>query len=65
MKKRGIGTRKVYPAISKQKILKKKFKLKNCEQICKKGLWLPSSLNLKKKEIVKICKEINNFFLEN
>ena len=63
LKKKGIDTRKVYPAISKQKIFKKKFKLKNCEQICKKGLWLPSSLNLKKKEIVKICKEINNFFL--
>lgn len=62
LKKKGIGTRKVYPAISKQKIFKKKFKLKNCEEICKKGLWLPSSLNLKKKEILAICKEINNFF---
>jgi perosamine synthetase len=63
LKKKGIDTRKVYPAINKQKIFKKKIKLKNCEQICKKGLWLPSSLNLKKKEIIKICKEINNYFL--
>ena len=62
LKKKGIDTRKVYPAISKQDIFKKKFKLKNCEQICKKGLWLPSSLNLKKKEIVIICKEINKFY---
>jgi perosamine synthetase len=65
LKKMGIDTRKVYPAISKQKIFKNNFKLKNCEQICKKGLWLPSSLNLKTKEIQTICKKINKFFSKN
>ena len=62
LKSKNIITRKVYPSISSQKIYKKKFKLENCEKICKTGLWLPSSLNLKNKDIKKISDEINNFY---
>ena len=62
LKSKNIMTRKVYPSISSQKIYKNKFKLKNCEKICKTGLWLPSSLNLKNKDIKKISNEINNYY---
>ena len=62
LKKKKINTRKVYPSISTQKIFKTMNKLKNCEKICNKGLWLPSSLNLSHESIKKIAKEINIFF---
>ena len=60
-----IISRKVYPSISTQKIFKNKFKLKNCEKICKRGLWLPSSLNLKDKQILKITNIIKKFYKRN
>ncbi len=62
LKRHKIFTRKVYPSISKQKIFKNKFKLKKCEEICKRGLWLPSSLNLKDSQIFKIVNLIKKFY---
>ena len=59
LKKRKIFTRDVYPPINSQKIYNYIKGLPVSNELCKKGLWLPSSLDLKNSEIDKICKLIN------
>jgi len=61
LKKQNIITRYVYPALNSQKIYKNFKKLPISNFYCKRGLWLPSSLDLKNKEIDKICKLINKY----
>ena len=60
--KNNIITRDVYPPLNSQKIYKHIKGLKVSNFFCKNGLWLPSSLNLKKNDIKKICKIINKKF---
>ena len=57
----GIETRLSYPPLSKQKYLKKyaNNNLNYSETVYEKILWMPSSLNLTKKSISKICSIIN------
>jgi perosamine synthetase len=57
----GIETRLSYPPLSKQKYLKKyaNNNLNYSESVYEKVLWMPSSLNLTKKSISKICSVIN------
>ena len=59
LKKHKILTRYVYPPLNSQKIYKHITNLKVSNDFCKKGIWLPSSLNLKISEIKKICNLIN------
>ena len=59
LKKKNILTRDVYPPINSQKIYNYIKGLHVSNELCKKGLWLPSSLDLKNSEIDKICKFIN------
>ena len=61
LKKNNILTRPVYPPLNKQKIYKNFKGLPVSNNYCTKGLWLPSSLDIKPKEIDKICKLINNY----
>ena len=56
-----IFTRYVYPPINSQKIYHSKQNLKISNYFCKRGLWLPSSIDLKFLEIRKICNLINDF----
>lgn len=58
---KGIETRLIYPPLSKQKYLKKyaNKNLRFSENIYKKILWMPSSLNLTTRNIVEICSVIN------
>lgn len=58
---KNIETRLSYPPLSKQKYLKKYIhkNLKYSESIYDKILWMPSSLNLTKKDISYICSVIN------
>jgi len=60
--KNNIMSRDVYPPLNSQKIYKHIKGLKISNFFCKNGLWLPSSLNLKKNDIIGICKIINNEF---
>ena len=60
----GIGTRPFFWPMHKQEIflrrkIFKKQKFPNSEYLSKYGLYLPSSLKLKKKEIHYICKRLN------
>ena len=63
LKNYNIGSRPFFWPINKQKILKNtklyNRKYPNSEFISKYGLYLPSSIDLKKKEISYICKVIN------
>ena len=59
LKKNKILTRYVYPPLNSQKIYKQFTNLPISNYFCKRGLWLPSSLDLKNNEIDKICKLIN------
>ena len=58
-----IETRIFYPPIHKlQPYSKNHSKFFNTTEISERGLWLPSSVTLKNKEIDLICKYIRLFF---
>jgi len=57
--KNNILTRNVYPPINTQKIYNHISNLKVSENYCKKGIWLPSSLDITENQIDKICRIIN------
>ena len=59
LEKKKIYTRYVYPPLNSQKIYKHIKNLPVSNFYCKRGLWLPSSLDLKNKDIDKICTIIN------
>ena len=65
LKKKRIGSRRIYPAISTQKIYKNEYKnqkFTNSEEITSKGLWLPSSSNLTDSDINRIAKTIRKYY---
>ena len=67
LKAEGIATRPFFWPMHMQKILKKyniskNTSFPNSNYICKYGLYLPSSLNLKTSEINFICSKINKIF---
>ena len=67
LKSKGIETRTFFCSLTLQPFLRKikKFKKYKCpvsELMWKDGLYLPSSNNLKEKEIVFISNQIKNFF---
>ncbi len=60
LKQKKILTRKVYPPLNSQKIYKKFKGLPISNSYCKNGLWLPSSLDIKKNQIDRVCKILND-----
>jgi|TARA_B110000459_G_C16532764_1_gene458029 perosamine synthetase len=62
LKKFNIISRLVYPPLNSLKIFKVKGGFKNSTYYCNRGLWLPSSINLKEKDIKFIVNKINFFF---
>jgi dTDP-4-amino-4,6-dideoxygalactose transaminase len=61
LKKNKILTRYVYPPLNSQKIYKNFKNFPISSYYCNRGLWLPSSLDLKNQEIDRICKIINKY----
>lgn len=65
LKKNGIGTRALYPALHTQKIFAEwnpsDAAFPTATAWSKKGLWLPSSFSLTDEEIRKICNHIREF----
>ena len=59
LEKKNILTRYVYPPLNTQKIYKHFKNLPISNFYCNRGLWLPSSLDIKNKDIDKICSLIN------
>ena len=63
LEKNSVETRIFYPPIHRLKPYKKPDQdYKNSSDISDKGLWLPSSITLKNKEIDFICRKIKDFF---
>ena len=63
LKKHGITGRYFWHPLNYCKPFKQSFsKLQNSKKLMKKLIWLPSSLDLKKRDIIKICKLINKFY---
>ena len=61
LEKKKILTRYVYPPLNSQKIYNNFKNLPVSNHYCKMGLWLPSSVDLKNKDIDKICGLINKY----
>ena len=59
LEKNNILTRYVYPPLNTQKIYNHFKDLPISNFYCNRGLWLPSSLDLKNKDIDRICSLIN------
>ena len=64
LKTKGIGTREVYPALHSEPAYGYEQTFPNAEMVAKKGLWLPSFVELKDEEIEYICRNIKNFYAE-
>ena len=66
LKKNNINCRYFWQPLNTFKPYKQSFSLlKNSKKLQGKLMWLPSSLNLNKKDLVKICNKINKFNLKN
>lgn len=61
LEEKKIFTRYVYPPLNSQKIYKHFKNLPVSDFYCKRGLWLPSSIDISSKDIDKICKLINKY----
>ena len=64
LKEFNISTRLVYPPLNSLKIFKINGDFENSTYYCNRGLWLPSSINLKEKNIKFILNKIK-IFLNN
>lgn len=63
--KRGIGTRRIYPAIHTQKIWKEAFKRNKfpvTSNYADRGLWLPSSAKLTRREVNYVIQSIREHY---
>ena len=66
LRKQGINCRYFWHPINTCMPYKQSFtNLKNSKILNRKLMWLPSSLNLSKKDLTKICNKINQFNLRN
>ena len=62
LKKHKISTRPVYGEINKTKMYYNEEIFTNSNYVCAHGLFLPSYITIKDKEIIQICKLINFFY---
>ena len=65
LKENGVGTRKMYPPINKQKAYNIQGEHKISEKVGANGLWLPSASQLTDEEIDLICSLILTFYKQN
>jgi dTDP-4-amino-4,6-dideoxygalactose transaminase len=57
-----IGSRLVYPPVSKQVIYPTEGTFPVTEDYCARGLWLPSSSFLSDEIVDRVCAEIRTYF---
>jgi len=62
LREKSIGSRVMYPPINKQLAYNVEGEYPVSNNIGKKGLWLPSSVQLMDSDIERICSEIINFY---
>lgn len=63
LKDKKIGTRLMYPPLNKQIAYQISGEHPVSELVGKKGLWLPSAAQLKDEQIILICQQIKEFYL--
>jgi len=63
LKDNKIETRLMYPPLHKQPYIKEPIELPVSEGFSKKGIWLPSSVNLTDKQLDYICEKIVEYFM--
>lgn len=64
LEKKNIQARLFFPPLSKMKFMRKKSINKNALFLNKNSINLPSSLNLKQKDVMFVCKSIKNYLKE-
>lgn len=57
-----IGSRPVYPPVHSQKAYQAKGEFSVTEQFARRGLWLPSSVQLTDEDIARVCDTIRAYF---
>jgi perosamine synthetase len=62
LKEKGIGTRVMYPPITRQKAYQRSGSYPVSELVHEKGLWLPSSSQLSNEQIDSVCDAIRQFY---
>ncbi|MCP4179887.1 MAG: DegT/DnrJ/EryC1/StrS family aminotransferase [bacterium] len=62
LKKKGVGSRVMYPPITKQKAYNIYGEYSVANMIGEKGLWLPSAAQLDDRQITEICNNIKSFY---
>jgi len=62
LKTHNVGSRAVYPPISKQRVYQIPREFPVSEGYCSHGLWLPSSSFLNDETIIRICELIRSFY---
>jgi perosamine synthetase len=62
LKKRGIGTRAMYPPVSKQEAYQRPGRHPVSELVGERGLWLPSSSQLTNGQIETVCDAVAEFY---
>jgi len=65
LKKHHIFCREIYPSLNKLAFFNNRSQCPISEQLSNKGIWLPSSVNLQKKDILRVTKLIKNFYDKN
>ena len=65
LREKGANCRYFWLPLNVCKPYKQSFsRLKNSRKLYKKLMWLPSSLDIKKKDIITVCKIINKYYLQ-
>lgn len=64
---RGIGTRNIYPALHTQRafrpsVARTQGRCPVAQRVAREGLWLPSSLTLKDRDVQLVCAEVRRFY---
>lgn len=65
LKRKGIGTRTMYPPINKQLAYQISGDFPVSNMVGEKGLWLPSASQLSDNEVIAICDTIKRFYYSN
>lgn len=62
LKKRGVGTRAMYPPVNKQEAYQRDGHHPVSELVGQQGLWLPSSSQLTDEQIETVCASVTEFY---
>lgn len=65
LQQQGVGTRRIYPCVSSQKIYRQEFikdKFPVSKKYASRGLWLPSSITLTDRQIKLVSKFIHRYY---